>query len=365
MLFPENTLLDTTLIDLAEEVATSLAPRIDPLSCDRWLARSVIQKAVRRAEPDLAIRAVANLFEHDRRSMWRALTIIACEDVGVANIDVLARIVASQQDRKWRQSVGGDWPVVAELVRQMAESNHCQAACDLLLKAINDPAYRPHRDDALDGSIDEMIAGIADRSRSITARGVAVLATGGGLAEGQMHHDPAAVFDTLAELNPFSHVVATCRIAWKISRNPMAMLLPLVWQVWSSAPTGEMSDDLTPPVQLTSGIPGYALDQFTRRGNIVSRALVADNPDMRGMLDAAGIGSDQYATTVGDLIFLLEGTALRRRLVWQGGDELRLPHRWLPAVARLGSHLDQALRLVEAKGSQIAKLRCVHLATLS
>lgn len=363
MLFPDENHNDAILISLAGEIAKRPVPMLEPLPCDRWVARSALQKGCRRAEPALAIRALANLFEHDRRAVWRHLVIIAVEDVGVANIGVLKRIVAAQRDRRWRSTVGGEWAVMAELTRQMTDSNHCQAACDLYLRITNDPTLQPLHETALEMDMGELLPRLSDSSRPITERGVYALAAGGGLADGQAHHDAPAVFETLKECACDHAVVETCRAAWKISRNPMTLLFPLVWEAWQSTEQSAIIDDAVPAVQMVNGVPGYALDQFTRLGNIVSRALLSDNPELSSILKDAGISSGGHARAVGDAIFLIEGGRVSCRLIWATGDELRFPHRWMPNVARLGTKLGQIVSQIEAKESQIAKLRSRHLSS--
>lgn len=310
MLFPDEALFEYVLIDLAEELAARPAPQIAPLPCDRWVARSCLQKAVRRGEVALAQRALANLYEYDRRSTWRNVAIIALEDVGVANVDVLARIVAAQRDRSWRQTVGGDWPVMAELVRQMAESAHCQAACDLLLRATSDPLLEAQRANALESTIDALAMRLWNTSAGLEARAIAALTIGGGLNDQQPHHDPCAVFDILSESCRSTHVVATCRCAWKLTRNPMASLLPLVWERWIGS-EHIVADDKMPPVEMIGDVPGYALDQFTRIGNTISRAFVRSDDTLRQMLNDTGIHPGAHVRTVGDLIFLTEGVCSR------------------------------------------------------
>lgn len=364
MLFPDEALFDYGLIDLAEQIATHATPAIHPLPCDRWIARSALQKCCRRGEVKIAQRALANLYEYDRRATWRHLTIIAVEDVGVANIDLIAQIVAAQKNRKWRESVGGDWAVMAELVRQIAMSDHCQAACDLLLRTLNDPALDHARASALEAEPHELALTLWDGTADLMRRGIAALALGGGLVESQRSHDACAVFDILAEVASSSHVIATCRAVWKLTRNPMAMLLPLVWGRWIATDNHEVTDDALPPEQIINGVPGYALDQFTRVGNEISRALLRRQLDLIEGLDSAGVRKGQHSRTVGDLIFILEGGLVRRRLLWKAAEELRTPHRLLPAIAAAGSHLEKLLRLVAAKASQIDKLRQASLSSV-
>lgn len=363
-MFPDAALFDYVLLDLADGMRANPTPPADPLPCDRWIARSALQKAIRRGEVGLAQRALANLYGHDPRAIWRHLVIIAVEDVGVANVDLLAQVVGAQRDRSWRTSMGGDWSVMAELVRLMAESNHCQAACDLLLRASNDPALEPMREWVLDASMSTLTAAMADSTLPLVDRGIAALAIGGGLAEGQPHSDPAAVFEIMAEAGTFSHVVATCQQAWRVSRNPMALLLPLVWQAWSQAGGAEIvKDDPMPAVHLIDGVPGYALDQFTRTGNQISRAYIAEDHQLQLLLAHAGIAKSAWPRTLGHALFLIEGGATARRLVWEQAEHLRQPNRWLPAVATLGHYLPELLRHCQAKGSQIAKARDRYIST--
>lgn len=361
MLFPDEALFDDMLVDLAGAITAQPAPTTQPLSCDRYVARSCLQKAIRRAEPALAQRALANLFLHDPRSAWRALTIIALEDIGVANVDLLAQTVAAYGNRTWRAQMGGNWPVLAELARQMAGSLHCQAACDLLLHATNDPAQEHARAAALEAVADTLAMQLWDRNAPPIGRAIAALALGGELSRGQQHRDAAAVFDILVETGRSSHVVATCRAAWRISRNPMSLLLPIVWELWMlTGQADTVTDDLMPPVQTLGDVPGYALDQFTRIGNNVSRALLREDESLRQILNDADVPTGQQARAVGDLLFISEGGLLARRANWAIGDQLRLPARQLPAVIKLAERLPHAVAHLASKVRLIGLLRQQH-----
>lgn len=360
MLFPDDAQVDFALSELREQIDAAQPVSIKPLLCDRWLARSALQKLIRRNEPVLAQRALANLYEHDRRAVWRHLVIIATEDVGVANIDILAKITAAYRNRRWREAAGGDWLVMSELVRQMAQGTHCQAACDLLLRVQNDPALETTKVAALDAEAHELVSQLADGSQPLTMRGAAALAMAGCLAEGQDRADPCAVFDMVSELGNFSHVVAACRAGWKLSRNPISLLLPLVWHAWSGVQDCPARDDQLPAVQLIGGVPGFALDQFTRSGNNVNRAYLADDGELCRLLERAGILKSRWVRTLGDVLFLIEGGRVKSRLVWPDAETLREPQRWLPSVATLGHNLPAILRHCQANASQIAKMRASY-----
>lgn len=359
--FPENVLFDFVLLHLEEEISGYIPPASEPLPCDRWLARSALQKAIRRGEPETALKALATLLDQDRYAVWRHLTVIALEDVGVAAIDTVSQVIAAGRNRPWRKTMGGEWAVASFLVRKMAHGQHCQAACDLLLKAINSPSLDQARADALDAELSDLLDCVDDASVPLEHQAVVTLALGGGLSEEQRHRDPDAVFSVLAGHGYSSHVVATCRAAWRTSRNPMALLLPLVRERWMSAQAVDLRDDAMPSSRIWRGIPDYAIDQFTRIGGQVARAYLACEHEMQALLDAASIPRGQQPRTVGDLLFLNEGGLVRNRVIWAGADMLRLPHRQLPGTAKLGFRLNAALQLLAKHDATIAGLRSEHL----
>ncbi|MGA9846165.1 MAG: hypothetical protein WBQ45_00825 [Roseiarcus sp.] len=60
---------------------------VEPLACDRWLAASALQKAIRRADALTAGRAVRTLYRYDPRSAWRRLLVVAYEKFGIGALD--------------------------------------------------------------------------------------------------------------------------------------------------------------------------------------------------------------------------------------------------------------------------------------
>ncbi len=83
MVFPETVMFEFVLLRLEEEMVDYAPPQLNPMRCDRWIARSALQKAIRRGEVQIAQRALATLLEQDRYSIWRHLIVIASEDIGV------------------------------------------------------------------------------------------------------------------------------------------------------------------------------------------------------------------------------------------------------------------------------------------
>ena len=360
MLHVQEELFDSALNQLSSELEAHPPTSAQPLPCDRWVARSVLQKAIRRGQSALAQRALRNLLDHDERSVWRHLTVIAVEDVGVANLGILDQLVAARRDRKWRRQAGGDLRIMNELVRQMAVSNHCQATCDLLLRAVNDPSLEQIRSFALEAASAELASLLWNPDEDILHRGIYALALGGGLAEGQNYSDPHAVLDIFADIMESQTAVDTCREAWKACRNPMTLLLPIINEKWVLNYDRFVVDDECPAGEVIEGVPGYALDQFTRIGNNISRALLSEDDELKALLNTVGISSALHSRAVGDLLFLVEGGHLTARTRWPTGDLLRHPFRQLSSVSHFGSLLPDALEHIRSKARQIDFLRSLH-----
>src|ERR1700722_6940285 len=94
---------------------SSPRPNLSPLPIDSWLASSLLQKAIRRGEADVAASAALTLFRLRRAAIWRRFLVIAFEDVGAASLDALLVAVRAAIDPGWRANLGSDERVVAYL----------------------------------------------------------------------------------------------------------------------------------------------------------------------------------------------------------------------------------------------------------
>lgn len=360
-MFPIELFREPIQLQLASDISSHVEPPMAPLPCDRWLARSCLQKAIRRGEVRIAQRAFANLLAHDHRSAWRHLVIIAVEDVGVPAFDLVAGVVLTARDRKLRAQVGGDWRAGSFVVRQMAESMHCQAVCDLLLRATNDPAWDRYRAILLEASMAQLVDTLSADTDDLAYQGMAALALSGGLACGQRHHDPALLFEVLADSGYSPSLVEIARGAWRTSRNSMAILLPIVSRAWAAREESTLADDSLPDASMIAGIPEYAADQFTRVGRQVISAYVRTDPRIRAILDQASVAPDRRAMVVGDLLFLVEGTCVLNRVHWDVARRLRNPTRALTGAYMVGELLEQAQAHLAANRSAITSLRRRYL----
>jgi hypothetical protein len=275
--------------------------------------------------------------------------------VGVINTRPLHQIIEAKTTSQGFHMPGALWKTQVEVTEALALSDHCQATCDLLLRVENDPSLLGNRRRICKASPSRWANALYDGSDAIERRAIAALCFG-GFMNARRPGDPSAVFEICAE-SGCSEIAALAQSAWRLSRNPMALLLPLVWQhsqAWSRLPT---ADDPMATAEAINGVPEYALDQFTRIGKAVARQLVGLDPKLQSLLASTGANRSEWPQLVGDVIFLFEGGVCVRRSTSQEGEALRRPARWLPSIARFGAALQPAIMHIASKRRQLLQLR--------
>ena len=325
-MFPTDTLFAYVLEQLADEIGARGTPAPNPIQTDTYIARSVMQKAIRRGMTGLALRAAATLAATDPRTLWRRLVVIAMEDLGVGEVDLLARILAASRDRAWRGTIGGDWPVVSTLVEQACAATHCQSANDLVNIAFNDPDLDAFKTSLCDATLDDLLAIMTDEAQPIGRRGVAVLLAlgedAGPAAPTHIRPDPGAVFEAFTQAGRYSHVAAVYNVAYRTVRLSLAPLSLCLWSASRDAGMEGVDDDL-PPVAWFGDAPSFAYDQYTRGGLAAIRRFAYTSPSWRDFAGRWGIPRVDWTKAAGELLFRAEGAVVTNRRTWTTGQQLR------------------------------------------
>ncbi len=323
-MFPED-LFTFVLEQLADEIAARETPPAKPLNTDSFIARSVMQKAIRRGMTDLALSAAATLISTDRRVLWRRLLVTALEDLGIGEVDLLARIVAAFRDRAWRAEVGGEWRVVAHLVEQACSGTRCQSANDLQNIALNDPRLDSFKTSLCEATLADLLHITCDDRRPVEHRAVAVLmALGEDAGPASPTHippDPDAILAAFANADRHSHVAVIYAEAHRQSRLALAPLSLCLWAT-SRLQALAQSDDRLPPVTWLGEIPSYSLDQYTRSGKAAISLFAYSSRPWRAFAERWHIGRTDWTKAAGELLFRAEGAVVTNRRNWNLGNRL-------------------------------------------
>ena len=122
-MFAEDAFLETAQNDLFEMVQMHQPKQAnEPFPWDSYIAKSQMQKAIRRGDERRAWTAARVLLTSNERGFWKRLAIIALEDIGCANILLVAQILLVEKNRALRNRLGGPTLVGAALVDAMCTS---------------------------------------------------------------------------------------------------------------------------------------------------------------------------------------------------------------------------------------------------
>ena len=289
----------------------------DALNCNRWIASSALQKAIRRGEIAIAQRAAFALHREDRPATWRRLIAIAFEDVGCADINVVVETVAVATSSNWR-AAHGEEAVLASIVCRLAAAPKDRSADYLMWAVAEHPDQRETRAICGRASVTECLSMVAYLSRSLADRAVAAWFCS-GINYPYQHRvgvgNLSGLADAYCRLGAPADLVSATVLAAKRTRQPYVVLVPLVWlEVQRSGPT-VAGDAFVPPSGLVAGIPLYALDEHTRLGKRAINTLAQQSPSIGTCLQAyvprrRWIAAGQHAA------FYAEGSAVSRRLRW-------------------------------------------------
>lgn len=312
--------------DYAEQVLTKLEADIKaedrkpvkPLPIDRWIAASVLQKAIRRNDPVTAERAALTLWHQDKRTLWRRLMVIALEDVGAVSPDSIVQTLTAFNAPAWRARVG-DLKVALYLTCLLCGSVKIRLADEMYSLADRAPEYQNLREVLAVAGSRYLIDYAIDRSRPLPEQCLALWFMAGTFAypsdylperKGSLKAAAAAIWS----LDAPDDLKEICVDVLNKSQWPLALWTPLLWTEVQKQPRPLLiMFDKFQPSPVVDGIPLVALDGFTRIGKACFTQLQKTVPDLKPF------NAKQIALGM----FYLEGSCVDRRLTSEKLEEYR------------------------------------------
>ena len=310
---------------LADEILAYREPPPAPLKISPWLAMSLLQKAIRRGEIELAQHAASTLLLIAPERLWRRCGAAAFEEVGVADLQTVSLVTAALAGKRYRATIGGDWKVASFIVDQMAKAPKCRAADDLLLTADSHPHFRRARADLAAKTTADLIH-IVTGEAALSVRALAAWYAVGTHPRQTKHlsarrGEPAALFDGLCEAGLPHTAVEIAREGFRKIGEPLCPFVALLCPL-ASCEGSTLQDDVMPPQTMIGEVPSYAYDMYVREGRLGLQAfLQRDCGTARWVREHVPAG--QRVNFLGTVVFRVEGGLVQQRLTWPIGDELR------------------------------------------
>lgn len=277
----------------------------------RWRIRSSLQKAVRRGQADRAVRMALALHRLDPRYVWRAISTIAVEDVGIGTPEVVLWATSAQR-AAFRKAVG-ELPLLIALTRRMAAALKSRSAIELafVVETGEPEMFRLFGGMTTDQLLDRfggadpyeayvalsVLRGIVPKGNSLRPPDQRGIMAAGEMLPDQM--DPASARAAQAALlRPLDNMSLGFVVAARLHRDDVERY------------------DAMPESSLIDGYPAETFDQHERLGRQAIGRFARSLSRASAALASLSPGRAQAA--VADAVFVVEGQCLDR---WVGGPD--------------------------------------------
>ncbi|KIN79623.1 hypothetical protein [Sulfitobacter mediterraneus] len=299
-----------------------------PFTSTRWVASSLLQKAIRRGHLPAARQAGRFLLEGKREHLFRRLNGIAAEDIGLGDIQTMAITAACLTSAKVRRELGGDVIVTDYLIRRMVNARKSRAADDLLMVVERWPELSGDRSRFFtmpNCRLRQIVLGCPSLERRALALWLLV---GTERCPSQYlprrKGSPDMAFATLADLGVAPTLLTITRENFTKTATMLSPFVALLSLENGVAGTG-VADDPIPVATVINGIPSWAFDMHTRPGRTALGRLLLRNAGMSAWA-ATSLPRTGRIQIAGELLFRLEGQCLHRRSA--GPVSIGLQKRW-------------------------------------
>lgn len=291
---------------------------------DSWIARSTLQKAIRRNLPEMAMGAGLLLLEQAAPVFWRRMLVTAIEDLGAHNINLIGQTVLAARGKRQRSKIGTDADIACALIGQACDASKCQAANELRMIVEYDPALTDLRSRYGRWSERALIRTIMAEQNDHLFQAMAIVE----LTQRRALESISEVCDSLGAIDDADAFTIICEAhrRLKLSLSACAAI------VCSSGGLGgdtDTVDERAPDWTWISGAPSFALDQYTRSGlRAIGRYVQVSDKWQRLKLSRHMSKRDQRSLAA-EILFRIEGAAVDRRRQWVLGSQLRESARYV------------------------------------
>jgi len=308
---------------IAREIDSHFAPTVKPIAADPWVISSLLQKSIRRGETDVAQRSALSFFELKGSAIWRRLMVIAFEDIGIGSVEVLIMTVATASDSNWRKSHGGDPRLALHLATGLAEAAKDRSA-DYLCEAKDHPMLAGFAHAVATAPLERKLSHVHDQALGLPQRAVAALSALAIGPRGEISHGTSglnALLSAFSELDASEELVAATAIAAARTREPITVMVPLIWLAAQASRETRISDFPVPSLVQMNDVPLYALDMHTRLGREAIWRFAQENKSVRACL-ARFVPENRWRSAAYVAAFYIDAAPIARRLVWDQSEAL-------------------------------------------
>lgn len=294
------------------------------LKLDPWAASSLLQKAIRRGEVELAQHAAHAFYRYRGALIFRRLTTIAVEDIGIADVGLVQEVARFAADKVLRSILGSDAELIDELCLKMSAAPKDRSADYLWSAATLLETARGERAQLQLLPTDQLIEIAVNEGPLIRRASAALLAC---TIEGKA--DPILLtnkVDMLLDALPTksSALADAVQQLAGIRAHPFCLLLPLIWSRFQrGGGEVEVVGDELPETESVGGVPLYTYDKHTALGKNAIATFARANRQVAAALQAWVPDASHRASVAEMAAFYCDAAPVKDRLDWASGRVLQ------------------------------------------
>lgn len=357
----QEKLVADAMVYTAEEAGTSLRN-----FGAKWRVTSALQKTIRLGQTDRAHAMVHALHAADANYTWRRLCTIVMEDVGIGDVNLVARFLWVATQPVWREANGGELLYLYMLVQQMCESVKDRNANDLPGWGEMDPDFAEHRAAIQEMPLEALTETLVDPEVAPVIRCL-VFQHLGYFQHQQFSKAQGfkAASAALLEAGCDPLLVAIARMGRSKQYETQPYAFPFLWYLAAASEHDVAPDQLFdfPPIR---GYPSSAFDKHCREGRrVITRWYKTCTPLREALTAAIPLDHEDpeaHRHALEALLFRVEGHLVDRRLVYAGSAEIdrectraHLEHNYVQAAFQA-----ELLQLVKEHLPELHELRVAH-----
>jgi hypothetical protein len=323
---------EACVLEELEPQLRGFAPPTNPYPClpDKWVATSLLQKAVRRGHVYEALRAASYLLSVEPTRFWRRIATIAWEDVAFGNLDLCYQVTVVSGSKRWRGRVGGEWRVASYLVTSLCNSLKDRSTDDLATALTHSSTYADERDSLLVEprvNLAQISAQNRRLSTPVASQALSAWYQAGtekwGFEGPPERQGDISWFYENHEFDPDQAVfMVASRLGVTRTRTVLPVLAIPLHSRWTlEAPTSDFTVDQLDHHTVAT-VPSYAFDGFTRAGRRYLKSIARRHSGLSKTLNHAEVGA-LALQLLRKLHFRTTASLVDKRLDWHLGQQFR------------------------------------------
>ena len=345
---PSNNIGTLSLIDRIAAFEWRLENGSEPLTDDRWVLASNLQKAIRRGLVSTAMGTATKLLAINPQYFWRRLMVIAYEDVGYGNIAACHELLKTFRREALQRDLGPE-RVGHYFVHALACATKSRSLCDamaMLEFSIRKDDYERQYNTLAPEQLTDAVCNPALLVRDRVAA-MRCICGYGRFENGRYRTVIKAKPDVMRAVCARAHLSDMEMALFLSGQNAAESLnvpIPIISEMTGASPLTEACA----PQQFhgVGGVLFAAMDRHTRIGNRCLVKFAQEAPALKHYIESRPTLA--VATVLGVAVFIVEGAALDRWLVFEGHEQLRndFNESFLEYAGVFGPDKDVLLELV-------------------